>query len=72
MSISPIPDVVTRVFMLFHCVPSNKAADWGYAAGAISVDKTDWKKVVGIDLARASDPALFHVLELGGMEVGWC
>ena len=72
MSISPTPDVVTRVFMLFHCVHSVNAANWLHATSTACRDETHWTEVVGVDVARASDPALFRVLEWGGMEVVLC
>lgn len=72
MSISPKPDVVTRVFMLFHCVPAHDVDRWLPAAKAADEDKTNWTKVVGVDEAHASNPELFRVLEWGGMEVVLC
>jgi hypothetical protein len=73
MRISPVPDVVTRVFMLFRGVASGDLNLWEQAnARATSEDggaTTFWARIVGIDLARASDRSLFRVLEWGGMEV---
>jgi hypothetical protein len=69
MSILPTPDVVTRVFMLFHCVPSDEVAHWLRAVKVFFADETHWTEVVGVDAAHASNPELFRVLEWGGMEV---
>jgi len=71
MSISPAPDVVTRVFMLFRGVRPDDVDLWAPAAARATAEDgaTFWTEVVGIDAARASDRALFRVLEWGGMEV---
>ncbi|KAH9990306.1 hypothetical protein BJV77DRAFT_1160147 [Russula vinacea] len=71
MRISPAPDVVTRIFMLFHGVPTDDVNLWAPAAARASAEDgaTFWTKVVGVDAVRASDRTLFRVLEWGGMEV---
>jgi len=69
LSISPQPDVVTRVFMLFRGVRKEHLADWSNAQMQAEKDVVWWADVVGVDLARAGDAALFRVLEWGGMEV---
>lgn len=70
LNISPQPDVVTRVFMLFRGVREDKLSlDWPHAQARAEDDVAWWKGVVGVDLERASDPSLFRVLEWGGMEV---
>jgi hypothetical protein len=71
MLISPAPDVVTRVFMLFRGVPADDVGLWEAAAGRATAEDgaTFWTKVVGVDAVRASDRTLFRVLEWGGMEV---
>jgi len=71
MRISPTPDVVTRVFMLFRGVHPDDVGFWAPAAArAVAEDGvTFWTNVVGIDAARASDRSLFRVLEWGGLEV---
>lgn len=61
--VTPTPDVVTRVFMLFKGV--SETAAW---EGSKDRD-VDWAKVVGVDVERALDGRLFRVLEWGGMEV---
>ncbi|KAF8495735.1 hypothetical protein F5888DRAFT_1794849 [Russula emetica] len=53
MCISPTPDVVTRVFMLFR------------RRDVLGI----WLNVVGVDAVCASDRMLFRVLEWGGMEL---
>ncbi|KAI0265637.1 hypothetical protein BC834DRAFT_877926 [Gloeopeniophorella convolvens] len=69
LAVSPAPDVVTRVFMLFRGVPADELGLWDAARARAAEDAALWAGVVGIDAARASDPALFRVLEWGGMEV---
>ena len=73
MRILPVPDVVTRVFMLFRGVAPSDLGFWEQAAArATSAEDggaTFWAQVVDVDSVRASDRALFRVLEWGGMEV---
>jgi hypothetical protein len=71
MRVSPTPDVVTRVFMLFRGVHSDDVVLWAPAASRAAADDgaTFWSNVVGVDALRASDPTLFRVLEWGGMEI---
>jgi hypothetical protein len=72
MRISPAPDVITRVFMLFCGVSPGDLGLWEQAAARATADDghpTFWTRVVGVDSARASDHSLFRVLEWGGMEV---
>ncbi|KAG1844211.1 hypothetical protein DFJ58DRAFT_31306 [Suillus subalutaceus] len=69
LSISPQPDVVTRVFMLFRGVSKERLENWSNAQMQAEKDVAWWVDVVGVDLARASDMTLFRVLEWGGMEV---
>jgi hypothetical protein len=69
--VSPTPDVVTRVFMLFRGVRSDDVGFWAPAAARMAAEDgaTFWSNVVGVDAVRASDRTLFRVLEWGGMEV---
>jgi hypothetical protein len=73
MRISPMPDVVTRVFMLFRGVTPSDMGLWEQAATRATAAEDGgaafWARVVGVDSVRASDPALFRVLEWGGMEI---
>ena len=71
MRVSPAPDVVTRVFMLFRGVAADDLELWEQAAARAIVEDgaTFWTQIVGVDSVRASDPGLFRVLEWGGMEV---
>ncbi|KAG1852767.1 hypothetical protein DFJ58DRAFT_703778 [Suillus subalutaceus] len=69
LSISPQPDVVTRIFMLFRGICKEHLTDWSNAQIQAEKDVGWWADVVGVDLSRASDMALFRVLEWGGMEV---
>jgi hypothetical protein len=71
MHITPTPDVVNRVFMLFRGVRQDDVALWEPAAARAAAEDsaTFWSDVVGVDAVRASDRTLFRVLEWGGMEV---
>ena len=66
LTVSPSPDVVTRVFMLFRGLSAQDADEWS-ATGFVKAPV--WKDVVGVDAAKALDTSLFRVLEWGGMEV---
>jgi hypothetical protein len=72
--VSPTPDIVTRVFMLFRGVAAADVEFWHSMSAlaptaAVADGAASWAHVVGVDAARASDRALFRVLEWGGMEV---
>ncbi|KAG2152605.1 uncharacterized protein EDB93DRAFT_254693 [Suillus bovinus] len=69
LHISPQPDVVTRVCMLFKGIRQEHLANWANAQMRAEKDVDWWVDVVGVDPARASDVTLFRVLEWGGMEV---
>jgi len=69
LDISPVPDIVTRVFMLFQGVRDIQDPLWSPAAVLAKADPSFWKGVVGIDESKQMDSSLFRVLEWGGMEV---
>ncbi|KAJ3494323.1 hypothetical protein NLJ89_g10833 [Agrocybe chaxingu] len=69
LDVSPKPDVVTRVFMLFKGVDNHALDHWSVAKAKAAEDVNWWRNVVGVDLDRAMDASLFRVLEWGGMEV---
>ncbi|KAG2140417.1 hypothetical protein BD769DRAFT_1430011 [Suillus cothurnatus] len=69
LDISPQPDVVTRVIMLFKGVGKEQLTNWANAQMQAEKDVAWWVDVVGVDPARARDTTLFRVLEWGGMEV---
>ncbi|KIO32159.1 hypothetical protein M407DRAFT_115632 [Tulasnella calospora MUT 4182] len=69
LDIDPKPDVVTRVFMLFEGIPTDRLAEWEEARERSSADVEMWKEIVGVEDARQGDQNLFRVLEWGGMEV---
>ena len=66
--ITPTPDIVTRVFMVFRGVEDD-IREWTYAIERAEVDVTFWRDVVGVDAQAAQDASLFRMLEWGGMEV---
>jgi len=70
LDISPKPDVVTRVFMLFKAVSEDVLeSKWPCAIARAGDDVGWWTDVVGVNLDQALDSRLFRVLEWGGMEV---
>ena len=73
LRITPTPDVVTRVFMLFRRVAVGDLGLWEAANARTASTGADgarfWADVVGVDAERAVDSGLFRVLEWGGMEV---
>ncbi|KAJ6549872.1 hypothetical protein B0H19DRAFT_1264764 [Mycena capillaripes] len=68
LDIQPVPDVVTRIFMLFKGVDDGALGEWKEAKPTAG-DAERWRRVVGGDFHRALNAALFRVLEWGGMEV---
>ncbi|KAG1811210.1 uncharacterized protein BJ212DRAFT_1483869 [Suillus subaureus] len=69
LCISPQPDVVTRICMLFKGICKEHLANWANAQMQAEKDVAWWVDVVGVDPTRAGDVTLFRVLEWGGMEV---
>ena len=68
LSVSPAPDVVTRVFMLFRGVAECDVGDWKEARARAKDEDVDWVELVGVR-PEAEDIGLFRVLEWGAMEV---
>ncbi|KAG8741068.1 hypothetical protein FRC10_003408, partial [Ceratobasidium sp. 414] len=68
LSITPTPDVTTRVFMLFRGVDENDLEAWADAVTKAVEDPSVWRDVVGVEIEKAGDTGLFRVLEWGGME----
>ncbi|KAJ7050417.1 hypothetical protein C8F01DRAFT_1179087 [Mycena amicta] len=65
--VTPTPDVVTRVFMLFRGLSVEEAGLW---AGGEERPAEMWREVVGVPGKEPQrDTRLFSVLEWGGMEV---
>lgn len=69
MTITPTPDVTTRVFMLFQGVNGADLEKWEPAQTRAARDPKLWSEIVGVDVGKAADASLFRVLEWGGMEV---
>ncbi|CAE6418931.1 unnamed protein product [Rhizoctonia solani] len=61
LTITPAPELTTRVFMLFMGIEQSQIALWDEAVVMASRDVTVWREV--------HDKSLFRVLEWGGMEV---
>ncbi|KAH7904599.1 hypothetical protein BJ138DRAFT_1166267 [Hygrophoropsis aurantiaca] len=69
LRISPQPNIVTRIFMLFKGVPEKDLSEWPGAAKKAEENVGWWSDVVGVNLALALDSSAFRALEWGGMEV---
>jgi hypothetical protein len=69
LSVTPAPDVTTRVFMLFKGIDKSEIGVWESGATKAHGDVNMWRDIVGVDVNKASDEGLFRVLEWGGMEV---
>lgn len=65
LEITPRPDVITRVFLLFRGVDGNELKEWNPARVRASQTTDAWRDVVGMDLGKALDKSLFRVLEWG-------
>lgn len=65
LEINPVPDVTTRVFMLFTGVDDPRTVEW--SAGPAAANDINWNDIVGVQ-ADASDPSKYRVLEWGGSE----
>ncbi|KIJ28654.1 hypothetical protein M422DRAFT_784520 [Sphaerobolus stellatus SS14] len=72
LDVSPRPNIIMRVFMLFKGVNDDELeSSWNHAVQRASRDVDFWVDVVGVDIRRATDFSLFRVLERGGMEALW-
>ncbi|CAE6465775.1 unnamed protein product [Rhizoctonia solani] len=69
LNITPAPEVIARVFMLFKGIEESEIGLWSEAAARACMDVSMWRNIVGIDVAKVHDKSLFRVLEWGGMEV---
>jgi hypothetical protein len=69
LNISPKPDVVARIFMLFQGVEDCDVGHWLDAAQRASQPVETWQDIVGIDASRVCDASLYRVIEWGGMEI---
>lgn len=70
LEVTPTPDVVVRIFMLFKGL---KEADvdthWSAAAAKADLGPSHWKGTVGLYGQSLTDDSLFRILEWGGMEI---
>jgi hypothetical protein len=70
LDISPRPDIVTRVFMLFQKVDLDQLDNWADAVSTTKEDVGFWRDIVGVESKdQQEDVSLFRVLEWGGMEI---
>ncbi|CAE6507122.1 unnamed protein product [Rhizoctonia solani] len=69
LDVSPAPQVVTRVFMLFRGVEESQIELWNDSVDMAQKDVSMWRGIVGVDVDQVHDKSLFRVLEWGGMEV---
>ncbi|KAK0488290.1 hypothetical protein EDD18DRAFT_1335078 [Armillaria luteobubalina] len=71
LEVSPKPDIVTRVFMLFSPVGGDELVEWEGALTRAFESVDIWKGVVGVDgRGGGMGDEVFRVVEWGGMEVG--
>ncbi len=68
LNVTPTPDVVTRVFMLFRGLATEEAQSDLWSAALGRAGGVDWPSVVGVRQA-AWDESCFRVLEWGAMEI---
>ncbi|KAJ7584126.1 hypothetical protein C8J56DRAFT_863527 [Mycena floridula] len=69
LTLTPKPDVITRIFMLFQGVKTEKLHQWEGALSRAKEEVEWWRTVVGVEPEHFHDESLFRVLEWGGMEV---
>ncbi|EFI26609.1 ubiquitin family protein [Coprinopsis cinerea okayama7 len=69
LRVTPSPDVVLRIFMLFKGVQESQLGEWTNARTRQNEDVSRWRSVVGADVDLATNFDLFRVIEWGGMEV---
>jgi len=69
LDISPKPDIITRIFMIFQGVDESDLGCWSAARSKASEDVSFWVDTVGVDVGRTLDSQLFRVIEWGGMEL---
>lgn len=69
LTVTPAPEVTTRVFMLFKGIHESEVGRWQTATAKAREDGSTWREVVGVDVEKATDASLFRVLEWGGMEI---
>lgn len=70
LNITPVPDVMTRVFMLFKGVEADDLSSWVASQRRAEEDVRYWRDVAQVDSEdRQKDVKLFRVLEWGGMEI---
>lgn len=70
LDITPSPDIVTRVFMLFCGIDNESLQYWKDCwAKQDEAELSMWRDLVDVDKAKALDEKLFRVLEWGGMEI---
>ncbi|KAJ7057239.1 ubiquitin-domain-containing protein [Mycena amicta] len=67
LTVTPAPDVVTRVFMIFRGLDEEERKFW---EAKDRRPRTMWRDIVGVpEKGLQTDKSLFRVLEWGGMEV---
>jgi len=69
MEVTPLPDVVTRIFMVARGIDNEEAqrSEWVEASLRASQPVEIWQRIVGMWLESALDSTVFRVLEWGGM-----
>lgn len=67
LAVSPPPDIVTRVVMLFQNVSHADVAAWAGARERAQSGPSYWKDVIGFD-ERATDASLYRAVEWRAVE----
>lgn len=67
IDITPKPDIVIRVFMIFKGV--SDVGRWPSSLKRAQDDVAFWAEIVGVDPVAAWNDDLFRVLEWGAMEI---
>ncbi|VDC02033.1 unnamed protein product [Peniophora sp. CBMAI 1063] len=68
LSVSPPPDVVTRIVLLFQNLSQADVAAWPQAQARAQTGPNYWKEVIGFD-ERATDASLYRALEWRAIEI---
>ncbi|KZV74734.1 hypothetical protein PENSPDRAFT_749085 [Peniophora sp. CONT] len=68
LSISPAPDVMTRIVLLFRKVQESEVTQWPAARERYQLGPNYWKDVVGAD-ERAGDATLYRAMEWRAVEI---
>ena len=70
LDISPPPDVVVRVYLVFKGISSDEVTSWPRAQARVKEPVARWRRIIGLPEAdQLQDRSLFRILEWNGMEI---